>query len=143
MADNKLWQEIRAIEEKDLPYAKATDKLYELFANKLVDIKQMVVDLRNEAHINCLEEQKQAFNTVINILEKNIKKNNNDVLTYPEDKGYSSMKLEIPVTKLYQLTEDVACQFAVWCNLAGYHVSSFDQTMLNTIFTRFIETEYC
>ncbi len=69
MADNKLWQQIRAIEDQDLPYAKAADKLYELFINELIGIKQRIIELRNDAHVNCLEEQKQAFNAVINLFE--------------------------------------------------------------------------
>ncbi len=72
MADNKLWQQIRAIEEKDLPYAKATDELYSLFKQRIDDLRQKIVILRNEAHVNCFEDEKEAFNTVINLFDKHI-----------------------------------------------------------------------
>lgn len=35
----------------------------------LNEIKEKVVENRNLAHVNCLEESKQAFNQVINIID--------------------------------------------------------------------------
>ena len=39
-------------------------------ANILIqELKKRVIEQRNSAHVNCLEEKKQAYNDVINIIE--------------------------------------------------------------------------
>lgn len=39
------------------------------FQTAIKNVEQRVVEFRNIAHINCIEEKKQAFNMVINYLE--------------------------------------------------------------------------
>jgi len=39
-------------------------------------LRSRVLELRNLAHTNCLEQQKQAFNQVLNILDEELKEEN-------------------------------------------------------------------
>ncbi len=43
--------------------------LNEVRSELMDDVKAQVIENRNLAHVNCLEESKQAFNQVINIIE--------------------------------------------------------------------------
>ncbi len=39
-------------------------------------IKKLVVERRNSAHVNCIEEKKQAYNDVINLIDNELKDEN-------------------------------------------------------------------
>lgn len=38
------------------------------------ELKNKVIERRNEAHVNCLEDKKQAYNDVINLIDAELNK---------------------------------------------------------------------